>query len=122
LRVFGVWALRDTQAKLARLVSSTIRAFDVRPLTRSANYLVQQQVDYVKDGLLPEPTSKAEKDEYSVRGFQNALATKTHGGVIATGGIRRDATLGLAALRLLFIGKDKEKTLALRRDVLGLAR
>ncbi len=119
--VFGVWDSRDTQVKLPRLVASTIRALDVRPLTRSANYLVQQQVDYVKDGLLPEPASKTEKDEYSVRGFQNALATKTHGGVIATGGIRRDATLSLAALRLLTVGKDEKKTLALKRYILGLA-
>lgn len=35
--------------------------------------------------------------------------------------MRRDATLGLAAIRLLFAGKNKEKTLALRRYVLGLA-
>jgi CRISPR-associated protein Csb1 len=48
-------------------------------------------------------------------------ATGSHGGVIATGGIRRDATLGLAALRLLFAGKDVEKTLTLRRYILGLA-
>jgi CRISPR-associated protein Csb1 len=40
--------------------------------------------------------------------------------VIATGGIRRDATLGLAALRLLTVGSDKEKTLALQRYILGL--
>ncbi|HJT75893.1 MAG TPA: type I-U CRISPR-associated RAMP protein Csb1/Cas7u [Gemmataceae bacterium] len=119
--VFGVWDSRDTQAKLPRLVASTIRAFDVRSLTRSANYLVQQQVDYVKEGLLPEPQTTAEKDEYSVRGFQNALATRTHGGVIATGGIRRDATLSLAALRLLSAGPFPEKTLAMRRYVLGLA-
>jgi CRISPR-associated protein Csb1 len=82
---------------------------------------VQQQVDYVKDGLLPEPETKAEKDEYSVRGFQNALATKTHGGVIATGGVRRDATLGLAALRLLSAGDSNEQTRALQRYILGLA-
>ncbi len=119
--VFGVWDSRDTGVKLPRVVASTIRAYDVRSVTRSANYLVQMQVDYVKDGLLPEPESKAEKDEYSVRGFQNALATKTHGGIIADGGIRRDATLGLAALRLLSAGKDTPKTLALRRYILGLA-
>jgi CRISPR-associated protein Csb1 len=118
--VFGVWDSRDTQAKLPRVMASTIRAFNVRPLTRSASYLVQLQLDYVKDGLLPEPQTKAEKDEYSVRGFQNALATATHGGVIADDGIRRDATLGLAALRLLRAG-DADRTLALRRYILGLA-
>lgn len=119
--VFGVWDSRGTHDKRPRLIASTIRAYDVRPLTRSANYLVQQQVDYVKDGLLPEPESKAEKDKYSVRGFQNALATKTPGGVIATGGIRRDAVLSLAALRLLTAGKDQQKTTRLRRYILGLS-
>lgn len=119
--VFGYWDSRDTQSKRPRVVSSTIRAFDVRAMKRSANYLVQQQVDYVKDGLLPEPADKSEKDKYSERGFQNALATLTHGGVIATGGIRRDATLSLAALRLLNAGTDKDKTALLRRYILGLS-
>jgi CRISPR-associated protein Csb1 len=119
--VFGVWDSRDTQAKLPRLVDSKIRAYNVRELTRSANYLVQQQVDYVEDELLPAPKTEAEKKEYSKRGLLNALATKTHGGVIATGGIRRDATLHLAALRLLHAGKDVARTLSLRRYVLGLA-
>jgi CRISPR-associated protein Csb1 len=125
--VFGVWDSRGTQAKLPRVVASTIRAYNVRPLTRSANYLVQMQVDYVKDGLLPEPESTSEKGEYSVRGFQNALATKTPGGVIATGGVRRDATLGLAALRLLAVKEgaagtiSADRTKALRRYILGLA-
>ena len=47
-------------------------------------------------------------------------ASASHGGVIATGGIRRDATRSLAALHLLKAGDD-EGTLALRRDVFGLA-
>jgi len=41
--------------------------------------------------------------------------------VIADGGIRRDATLGLAALRLLHAGKDEDKTQALRLYILGLS-
>ena len=36
--VFGVWDSRDTQAKLPRLVASTIRAFDVKRLRRSAQF------------------------------------------------------------------------------------
>jgi CRISPR-associated protein Csb1 len=47
-------------------------------------------------------------------------ATGSHGGVIATGGVRRDATLSLAALRLLH-GPDETATLALRRYILGLS-
>ena len=54
-------------------------------------------------------------------GFIHVPATGSHGGVLAHGGVRRDATLGLAALRLLHAGGDKEKTLALRRYILGLA-
>jgi CRISPR-associated protein Csb1 len=48
-------------------------------------------------------------------------ATGSPGGVIADGGIRRDATLGLAALRRLHAAKDDKRTLALRRYILGLA-
>jgi CRISPR-associated protein Csb1 len=124
--VFGVWNSRGeqgTQAKLPRLIASTIRAYDVRPLTRSANYLVQQQVDYIRDGVMPEweDLPEGEKKKLSEKGYQNALANRSHGGVIADGGVRRDATLGLAAVRLLFAGKDEKKTLALRRYILGLA-
>jgi CRISPR-associated protein Csb1 len=118
--VFGVWDSRDTQAKVPRLIASTIRAFNVRKLTQSANFLVQQRIDYVNEGLLPEPDSKSEKEHYSKRGYLNALASATPGGVIATGGIRRDASLHLAALRLLFADSDAG-TRILRRYILGLA-
>jgi CRISPR-associated protein Csb1 len=117
--VFGVWDSRDTQAKLPRLIASTIRAFNVRKLTRSAQYI--PATEYVADELLAEPADKATRDAYAVRGFIHVPATGSHGGVIATNGVRRDATLGLAALRLLFAGKDEEKTLQLRRYILGLA-
>jgi CRISPR-associated protein Csb1 len=117
--VFGVWDSRDTQAKLPRLVASTIRAFNVRRLTRSAQYI--PATEYVNDKLLDEPADKSTKDAYAERGFIHVPAAGSHGGVIADGGIRRDATLGLAALRLLFAGKDEMKTLALRRYILGLA-
>ena len=36
--VFGVWDSRDTQAKLPRIVQSVVRAWDVMPLRRSAQY------------------------------------------------------------------------------------
>ena len=117
--VFGVWDSRDTQAKLPRLVSSTIRAYDVRRLTRSAQYV--PATEYVDNGLLDEPADKATKDAYSERGFIHVPASGSHGGVIATGEIRRDATLSLAALRLLAVHDDKQKTLALRRYILGLS-
>ncbi|MBI4605510.1 MAG: type I-U CRISPR-associated protein Cas7, partial [Planctomycetes bacterium] len=117
--VFGVWDSRDTQAKMPRLVASTIRAFNVRKLTRSAQFI--PAAEYVNDHLLDEPADKATKDAYAERGFIHVPASGSHGGVIATGGIRRDATLGLAALRQLHAGKDQAKTLTLRRYILGLA-
>ena len=117
--VFGVWDSRDTQAKRPRLVASTIRAYNVRKLTRSAQF--NPATEYVNDKLLDEPADKATKDAYAERGFIHVPATGTHGGVIADGGVRRDATLGLAALRLLSAGKEKDKTRALQRYILGLS-
>lgn len=117
--VFGVWDSRDTQAKLPRLVASTIRAFDVRRLKRSAQY--NPSTDYIGDKLLEDTSDKKVKDAYAERGFIHVPATGSHGGVIATGDIRRDATLSLAALRLLAAGNDEKKTLPLRRYILGLS-
>ena len=117
--VFGVWDSRDTQAKMPRLIASTIRAYNVRKLTRSAQYV--PATEYVSNGLLPEATDKAAKDAYSERGFIHVPATGSHGGIIAKGGIRRDATLAVAALKLIHAGANTEATLALRRYVLGLA-
>ncbi len=121
--VFGVWDSRDTQAKLPRLIASTIRAFDVKRLKRSAQY--NPPLDYASQNVFSEEDkAKAEGDTKSPlakRGFVHVPATGSHGGVIATGGVRRDATLSLAALRLLAVGNDTAKTLALRRYILGLS-
>lgn len=118
--VFGVWDSRNTQAKLPRLVASTIRAYNVRKLSRSAQY--SPVIDYEKEGLLPPPADlKLTEKYYGKRGFSHVPATDTHGGVIAEGTIRRDATLSLAALRLLRAGDDVEKTKTLRRYILGLS-
>jgi CRISPR-associated protein Csb1 len=122
--VFGVWDSRDTQCKRPRLVASTIRAYNVKKLTRSAQY--NPATSYVDENVLEDPSQdKKLKDAYAERGFVHVPASGSHGGVIATGGIRRDATLHLAALRLL-VARDKdegkrEETLALRRYILGLA-
>jgi len=120
--VFGVWDSRDTQAKLPRLIASTIRAFGVQRLTRGAQY--NPPLNYAElDVFSEEDKAKAEgdnKNPLAKRGFVHVPATGSHGGVIASE-IRRDASLGLAALRLLHVSKDKDATLALRRYVLGLA-
>lgn len=116
--VFGVWDSRDTQAKMPRLVASTIRAYDVRRLHRSAQYV--PATEYVKENLLEDATDAAEKKAYAERGFIHVPAAWNHGGIQATGGIRRDATLSLAALRTLRAA-DPTRTQALQRYILGLA-
>jgi CRISPR-associated protein Csb1 len=77
--------------------------------------------EYVAEGLLEEPADKATRDSYAERGFVHVPSTGAPGGILADGGVRRDATLALAALRLLHAGKYEQKTLKLRRYVLGLA-
>jgi CRISPR-associated protein Csb1 len=120
--VFGVWDSRDTQAKLPRLVSSVIRAYNVRKSTRGAVYV--PPVDYSQLDVFSETEkAKAEgssKSPLAQRGFVHNPASGSHGGVLADGGIRRDATLSLAALQLLKAGDDG-RTLALRRYILGLS-
>jgi CRISPR-associated protein Csb1 len=118
--VFGVWDSRDTSAKLPRLLSSTIRAFNIKRHTRSANFLTQMTIDLAKLGILPDAGSR--------EGFANALASKAPGGVqlMANGAIRRDATLSLAALRRLSVldadgASATERTTALRRYILSLS-
>lgn len=116
--LFGVWDSRETQAKAPRLLSATIRAFNVARLTRSAQY--NPATEYVEEGLLENTEDKDTLKAYSERGFRHVPASATHGGVIARGDIRRDVTLQLAALRLLH-GPNDVDTAALRRYLLGLA-
>ena len=117
--VFGVWDSRDTQAKLPRLVASTIRAFDVKRLRRSAQF--NPATEYINDKLLEETTDKATKDAYAERGFVHVPATGSHGGVIAT--MAASAAMPRSASRLCGCSRRvrKKKTLALRRYVLGLS-
>jgi CRISPR-associated protein Csb1 len=121
--VFGVWDSRKTQSKRPRLVGSTIWAFNVRELRRGAVYI--PPLDYTElDVFSEEDKAKAEGDNKSPlakRGFVHNPASGSHGGVIADGGVRRDATLGLAALRHIRAGQDAERTLVLRRYILGLS-
>lgn len=117
--VFGVWDSRDTQAKLPRIVQSVIRAWDVAPLSRSAQY--NPPIDYAAlDVFSADEKAKQEGDPKSPlakRGFVHVPAGKAHGGIVARGPIERDVTVNLIALRRL----NGEQGQALRRYILGLA-
>ncbi len=117
--VFGAWDSRGEQAKLPRIVQSVIRAWNVDPLRRSAQY--NPPVDYAAlEVFSDDEKQKAEGNASSPlaqRGFVHVPAVDTHGGVVVRGDIVRDVTVNLVALRQLG-GEDGE---ALRRYVLGLA-
>lgn len=117
--VFGVWDSRDTQAKLPRIVQSVIRAWDVDPLTRSAQYA--PPVDYAELDVFTEAEKEKQegntKSPLAQRGFVHVPAAGEHGGIVARGAIRRDVTINLVALRRLK-GEDARP---LRRYVLGLS-
>lgn len=121
--VFGVWDSRDTQAKMPRLIASTIRAYNVRKLRRSAQYWAGGSPNpvtvYDHESILGPIKDEKDKKERSTAGFTHVPATGTHGGIIAKGGIRRDATLALVALKLIHSGSAD--ALPLRRYILGLA-
>lgn len=119
--VFGAWDSRGDNAKLPRIVQSVIRAWDVEPLTRSAVYV--PPVNYAALEIFSEEDKeKAEGDTKSPlakRGFVHVPAGEAPGGVIARGGIYRDVTVNLIALRRL--NETHANGEALRRYVLGVA-
>lgn len=117
--VFGVWDSRDTQAKLPRIVQSVVRAWNVDPLTRSAQY--NPPVDYAELDVFSEKEKEKQegnaKSPLAQRGFVHVPATEEHGGIVVHGEIRRDLTVNLIALRRL----ESSSTDSLRRYILGLA-
>lgn len=117
--LFGAWNSRGDQAKAPRIVQAVVRAWDVEPLTRSAQY--NPPIDYSSlDIFTDKEKQKAEGDSKSPlakRGFVHVPSTADDGGVLVRGGIHRDITINLIALRQL----DGQNGVALRRYILGLA-
>lgn len=117
--VFGVWDSRDTQAKFPRIVQSVIRAWDVEPLKRSAQYtpaLDYAQLDVFSEDDKQNAEGKKESP-LAQRGFIHVPSTEQHGGVVARGPIERQVTVNLVALRRLSGDRGQE----LRRYILGLS-
>lgn len=116
--VFGVWDSRGTMAKVPRLVQSTVRAWNVSRLKRSAQY--KPALDYAALEVFSaedkEKGGAKEKNPLSIAGFLDVPATNTHGGIVAHGPIVRDVTINLVALRRLRGDREKE----LRQYILGL--
>ena len=109
--VFGAWDSRETQAKLPRLVGSTVRAQGVRKYTRSAQFFSAFEKEEIEE-LGP---AKALSDV----GLNDAPSGRGPGGITATE-IKREAVLNLVALRALG-AESEEETRKLQRYILGLA-
>ncbi len=117
--VFGVWDSRETGAKLPRVVQSSIRAWNVDELTRSAQYT--PPLDYSELGVFSEKDKEKQegdqKSNLAKRGFVHVPATGEHGGIVVHGDILRTVTVNLVALRRLRGGNGS----ILRRYILGLS-
>lgn len=122
--VFGAWDSRDTQAKLPRIVQSTVRAWGVDVLKRSAQYT--PPIDYAKYEVFKDAEVEAavaaasgggSKNPLAQRGYVPVPATDSHGGVRVNGEVLRDIVVNMTALR----GLDSPDNDELRRYVLGLS-
>jgi CRISPR-associated protein Csb1 len=139
--VFGVWDSRGgTGEKRPRLVRSIIRAWDVEILHSAAQFnsvwkalSEEQKEEFEKE-------AKAKKVKLSEKGFADAPAVfrkmkldipklrdgapnseaRVLGGVLAKGGIERDVTINLVALRGIR-GIDATETTEVQKYLLGLA-
>jgi CRISPR-associated protein Csb1 len=112
--VFGVWDSRGTGIKVPRLINSIVRASNVSPLKRSAQY--SPPIKYEQEGLIPAGLDGKPSDH----GLADVPSTHTLGGVQIHGEIRRDFSLNLATLRTLK-GTNDDETKSLQRYILGLA-
>ncbi len=125
--LFGVWDSRGTQVKVARAFRSVVRAYDVRKLSRSAQF--NRATRFVEEGVIKEDldVGEGDKNPLSREGFKDSPATASHGGVYG-GEIRRETTINLSAIRRLHACRapntgetESEEDLKLRRYILGLA-
>jgi CRISPR-associated protein Csb1 len=125
--VFGFWDSRESGLKVGRVVSSIIRATNVVPLKRSAQFTASKAVRSEMDKADADGSfSVAEnKTGLSETGLLDAPSVDTHGGVRVYGSIKQRVEINLIALRALVVkedGKtDEAKTLKLRRYILGLS-
>lgn len=82
--LFGAWDSRSTQTKLQRIMKASVRAQNVRPLTKSATFI--PALNYVEVGAIKEELDVGEGDSnpLSSEGMKYALASQTLGGVRLT--------------------------------------
>jgi CRISPR-associated protein Csb1 len=124
--IFGFWDSRETQFKFGRILSSVVRATNVSYVTRSAQYDAVFDAKQMFEEKEYAELGKGNNNVLSAFGLQDAPAAATHGGVRVFGKITRRTQINLVGLRSLAVmgenGEiDEEKTMEMRRYLLGLA-
>lgn len=115
--VFGCWDSRASSVKLPRIVRSTILAYNVHELKRSAQYTpATERYDETFDKL-----GEKEKKKFADVGMNHVPSTGAPGGVLLDSKslVVKDTVISLTALRALR-SKDEERTKTLHRYVFGL--
>ena len=116
--VFGCWDSRGSSVKLPRIVRSTITAYNVYQLKRSAQYVpATERYEEVFDKL-----SEKERKKFADVGMTHVPSTEKPGGVFldSNSRVQKDVILSLSALRALRSESD-ENTVKLRRYLFGLS-
>jgi CRISPR-associated protein Csb1 len=109
--LFGVWDSRGTGVKVPRLINSIIRAFNVVPLRRSAQYT--PPINYNREGLLPDGLT-VKPTKY---GLAPVPAPLKIGGIQVNGDIRRDFSLNIDLLRRLKAPLSDDAKKEIKRQV-----
>ena len=122
--IFGCWDSRESQVKLPRIIRSTIRAYNVHPLNRAAQYFAPVK-HYEEAGVEKAQMDKKEgktKKGSTLGFYDNPSSDEGIGGVLldSSSQIIRDTVLSLSALRALRSESD-ENTEKLRRYLFGLS-
>ena len=119
--LFGFWDSRASHVKAPRLVESQMRAWDVTPIHRAAQFTPAARMDSM--GIVSGPPTALEAE-----GFIDAPSVGTPGGVVLNDGVvHRDALINLVALRALrahapgAATTDAATTQALHHYLLALA-
>jgi CRISPR-associated protein Csb1 len=119
--VFGVWDSRGfsgTRTKIPRMITSTVRAYDVSVLHRAAQFApaLRRKMD---KGEIEQMAESSAENKLSEDGLAEAPSYGL-GGVVSRGPIVREAVLSLVALRNLG-APEETAAVTLRRYILGLA-
>jgi CRISPR-associated protein Csb1 len=121
--IFGVWDSRKTLVRFARTIDSTINAYHISYGHRSAQFT--PTVDYAGTDLQTElANGKEELDEkhpLAQIGVLGAPSVDKHGGIRVAEKILHLVHVNFNNIRLLNVPEDVQKTLALRRYILGLS-